>query len=300
MIEAVYSSPREKYLSNNYDMSSCYLILNDEVLYVVDKNEDMLLRAFYISEIDIKMTRNGTVSNHPEIDPFAGSTQNDTSSLLCITLNQPRIDPNGIVRQQSGVEGHYSAEYNQLYENTMDRLVDYVLHLNGSKDDPARNDLNDEDEVLFDYYKLRRTSRNFQTMPNLIVCLCGSKIISLKSINKLTIAESFNEAMKPLDTSSGVVSTIENTMSAVSRQHTRQSSNLSDIAKIHRTISNNTENPDSHASQANNTHAINNAHLNGNKANKKLFYYVDPRLSENFINIFNSLKRRASNKGFHF
>jgi hypothetical protein len=37
----------------------------------------------------------------------------------------------------------------------------------------------------------------------------------------------------------------------------------------------------------------------GNEA-KQFFYYVDPRLLDNFISIFNSLKRKSLNKDFQF
>jgi hypothetical protein len=33
---------------------------------------------------------------------------------------------------------------------------------------------------------------------------------------------------------------------------------------------------------------------------QEFIYYIDPRLSINFINIFNSLKRQISNEGFQF
>ena len=151
MIEAVSSSPRDKFLSSNYDLTSCYLILNDEILYIVDKNEDMLLHAFYISEIDIKMSsrNNNASSNNVVSDENSSNSRFEASSSLCITLNQLRIDLSSSVASLD----KNPSDYNHIYENTMDRLVDYVLHLNSNKSNTCDSDLNHNNEdghVLFD------------------------------------------------------------------------------------------------------------------------------------------------------
>ena len=36
------------------------------------------------------------------------------------------------------------------------------------------------------------------------------------------------------------------------------------------------------------------------KLNQHFIYYIDPRLSENFISVFSSLKKKLLNKGFQF
>jgi hypothetical protein len=337
MIEAVYSSPSTKYgtshhhyhnqnhFSNNQQdhlLSACYLILNDDVLYIVDKGEDMLLRAFYIGEIDIQMTRGGSCSYVP-VPPLSSETTDSSglteaaSSLLCISLNnQPRVhtvDPGRLLlnQQQSIIDGrnnnnnNNSLDYEQNYVNTMDRLVDYVLHLNPPT-------------------KASVTVTSSSSADAALVCVCGARIVSLKSINKVTVAESLNEAMKVVSISS--LADVNGSQTADSnnmRQHTthmRQGSNYSDVAKIHRSVSANTATQQQqqlpisgyetgqleNGSQSNGNVLASAAVTSGAAAasvhasSKKFFYYVDPRLSANFINIFNSLKRRVSNKGFSF
>jgi hypothetical protein len=268
MIEAVSSiSEKEKFsLSSNNELSSCYLILNDEILYVVDKNEDMLLRAFYISEIDIRPTSNSLLNDYSSL------------SLLVLTLNNQPKAP---------LESNFE----------MDRLVDYVLNMNSNNHSQSmlmsqqinaqKHIFCEEENVFNEFYKLRKRFLVSSSACSMNFCLCGAQILSLNSINRLNITDSINE-------------TINNT-NINANKHVRQASNSSDIAKVHcRRIS-------SGISVGALTSNLNdsNENLNLNRQHssipaKQFFYYVDPRLSENFINVFNSLKRKASNKGFQF
>jgi hypothetical protein len=65
LIEVVYSPQlglsdalRKISLAVYNQLTACYLILNDHTLFVVDKNEDTLLRAFYITEIELSVKLN--------------------------------------------------------------------------------------------------------------------------------------------------------------------------------------------------------------------------------------------------
>lgn len=255
MIEAVgYSSSSNKYSLASYksnELQGCYLILNDDILYVVDKQEDMLLRAFYVSEIDMKITSSNEVG----------------SSILSITINQPKSE----IPEDN--------EYEKIYENTIDRLVDYVLHSSDQSKNQNMNIImnNEETHASFDYFK--RVNR-LQAHEHSIPCTCGSKIKSLRSIKIINSVENMNEAIESVGVEAST------TVAAVIKPgHVRQGSNLSEVAKIHRASAD--IDPTSIPQQQTGT-------------KKQFFYYVDPRLSENFIHIFKSLKRKSSNRGFNF
>jgi hypothetical protein len=88
-LEAVYTlNANSSRKSDAADLSGCYLALSEDVLYIVDKQEDMLMRAFYVSQIEVN----------------AGV---EDSALLVVTLNRDKEERNEDV--------------------AMDRLVDYVL-----------------------------------------------------------------------------------------------------------------------------------------------------------------------------
>ncbi|CAF0986900.1 unnamed protein product, partial [Brachionus calyciflorus] len=188
IIDCVYVSKTQT------NLSPCYLVLSDDTLYMMDKNEDMLLRAFYISEIDVKLIK--------------GMVDNDVG--LCLTLNSQKVE--GFVN-----------EYEKLYENNISRLFEY-----GNE--------SQKNEVFF------------------VTCSCG---VLLKPIRK------------ELDQMS---------------RHVRQES--ASLPKIHRI-------------QSQMSVKSSNSDLDDNQL-KKFFFYIDPRVSDNFISIFNCLKRKASNKGFQY
>ena len=94
MLEAVYTLDAAANLTHQKSdgsshLSSCYLALGEEVFYIVDKQEDMLMRAFYLSQIDLR-------------------TSSDDSTLLVVTLNKEKEERND-------------------EDVVMDRLVDFVL-----------------------------------------------------------------------------------------------------------------------------------------------------------------------------
>lgn len=57
IIEAVYTV--EESYKDDYNLTGCYLILTDDILYVIDKNDDMLLRAFYLIQINMVIQDSG-------------------------------------------------------------------------------------------------------------------------------------------------------------------------------------------------------------------------------------------------
>ena len=184
IIECVYIN------KSQVSLSPCYLALSDEILYMMDKHEDMLLRAFYISEIDLRLTK-----------------ESDNEIGLCVMLNSPQLED-------------FVSENDKLHENNLSRVMDFVLQSEQPKSE------------------------------NGIKCSCGLRLNSIRKDNHYDI------------------------------RHFRQES---DVAKIHKIqdnlISEKEENNDNQ---------------------KKFYFYIDPRVSENFINIFNSLKRKVSNKGFSY
>lgn len=99
MLEAVYSlSSSGNSKSDAANLSGCYLALSDEALFVVDKQEDMLMRAFYVSEIEI-------------------TRSDDDPTLLVITLlNRHAV----ATRKRNSV----NEDNDPLL---IDRLVNYVL-----------------------------------------------------------------------------------------------------------------------------------------------------------------------------
>jgi hypothetical protein len=98
MLEAVgISSLTSKLTTDTDHLSSYYLILSNDILYVIDKDEDMLLRAFYISQISVHQA----------------SDENENSSILVITLNDDKVEL-------------LLNEYDQVYETKIDRLHEFV------------------------------------------------------------------------------------------------------------------------------------------------------------------------------
>lgn len=107
MLESVYTlSSGAATASNRSDvanLSGCYLALTDDVLYIVDKQEDMLMRAFYVSQIEL-------------------TRQHDDVTLLVVTLLN-RSNPSaagGVAPSGPGCAGGAD-------ELAIDRLVDFVL-----------------------------------------------------------------------------------------------------------------------------------------------------------------------------
>lgn len=91
MLESVYTlSSSSNAKSDVANLSGCYLALTEDVLYIIDKQEDMLMRAFFMTQIDV--TRG----------------EDDPSLLIVTLLNKSPED---------GVENNLA----------INRLVDFVL-----------------------------------------------------------------------------------------------------------------------------------------------------------------------------
>jgi hypothetical protein len=99
MIDAVvcHNTP-----TSNEGLTGCHLILSDDILYIVDKTEDMLLRAFYLSQIDITVKRN----NHSMVD----------SSVLVVTLHSSRDDSDHSNQTNSANQASGAGNLDRLVE----------------------------------------------------------------------------------------------------------------------------------------------------------------------------------------
>lgn len=66
-IEAVYTVEEQSETdvtkrgteNSQYNLTGCYLIMTEDVLYIIDKNDDMLLRAFYLAQVDLSIQNTG-------------------------------------------------------------------------------------------------------------------------------------------------------------------------------------------------------------------------------------------------
>lgn len=103
MLESVYtlSGVAASNRSDVANLSGCYLALTDDVLYIVDKQEDMLMRAFYVSQIEL-------------------TRQHDDATLLVVTLLNRSNPSAGGVPTAPGCGGGGE-------DLAIDRLVDFVL-----------------------------------------------------------------------------------------------------------------------------------------------------------------------------
>lgn len=230
MIEAVHTVD-ETSSSASHTMSSCYLIISERVLYVVDKSEDMLHRAFYIAQIELEINE----------------------STLIITLNRegfnsPERDDDRMV---DFIEGVSSANYfnNEDFLNSekysaknlfKEDLSRFLAEIQTDKADYYRYEKFELDEYLNTY--------------NSLPCVCGSLLTSLKP--------------------------------TLNTKQTKPDSNS--LPKVH--ITKSIEFP---------TKSENSFNSKKNNLNDKFAYYVDPRISQKFLSVFNSLKLKLLNKGFN-
>lgn len=295
MIEAVYTfnettmslSKLKSFgvTSAGANLSGCYLTLGDEILYIIDKNEDMLLRAFYLSQIDIAVKRGGS------------DTAFD-SSVLVVTLNSQAVKPT-----------HDMAN--------MDRLVDFVMQTSRDSDATGLSGKSTGPPVirmrnLYDSEYVQLIGKK----PNEFACMCGARLVKLtnrpdtdKKTPKSTEAI-VNEAIQLKKTHSRKISNMD---TGVLSSTIITDASTSDLPKIHMTtgaVSN--LSMSTYSMQAGSTMSLRSSpssptasqliapSVDQSDQQKQFLYYVDPRLSNNFINIFNSLKRKSSNKGFQF
>jgi hypothetical protein len=364
-----------------YNLTGCYLILSEDILYIVDKNEDMLLRAFYISQIDINIKK-------------TSSKTSSDSSILVVTLHSGDLNDN----------------FSHKYENNLDRLVDYVYNQSSNKSNESQLS---STSTLFNRVNFKNVTNDFELMSNLnkltsitqssfiqnnlsvnnqhlaefnlienllklnksmpdyyrysnlninnylnffndLPCHCGFLIGFLnKNVNNTinnqqliqtsiylsnsAASSSSNMSNQTLMSSSKIIINQHNrqksnseiilnidSINDTSHKHIRQPSMCNEVPKIHR-ISEKSSQPIPKSPSASSFKQLNSPltptsssnnfkfHPNyelfvsdtnstSNSANKQqqFFYFVDPRISNNFINIFNTLKRKLTNKGFQF
>lgn len=153
-----------------YNLTGCYLILSEDILYIVDKNEDMLLRAFYISQIDISIKR-------------SNSKISSDSSILVVTLHSTDVNDNG----------------SQKYENNLDRLVDYVFNQSTNKSSESQLS---STSTLFNRVNFRNISNDYELMSNLnkLTTLTQAFIQNNLSINNQHLTEfNLNENLLKLN-----------------------------------------------------------------------------------------------------
>jgi hypothetical protein len=287
IIDAVYTidenNKTNSNSSNTYNLTGCYLILTDEILYIIDKNDDMLLRAFYLSQIDIDIKKN----HH---DTYS----NNSSSVLVVTLNSQKVEL-------------FLNEYQKAYENAFDRVVEYLVESSRISNElqvTPRHSPNESKSIshlstkgyeahLPDYFKFSKLIlNNFLNSYSELPCVCGSLIYALNKVeNKLGKPNSSSHVRQ--------ISITENS----SNRHVRQASNT-DMPRIHRIRS--TISLAGTQQSINSLQSIKGSSNDFNfqqsqaQSQQQFFYYVDPRFSYNFISIFNSIKRKITNKGFQF
>ncbi len=308
MVEAVYTVDHESVIDSTnemYNLTGCYLLLSDDILYIIDKNEDMLLRAFYISQIELSINCS---SNNDLLK--INQEEQTRKSLLIVTLHSNRVEENFLM-----------SDYEKMYMSTIDRLIDYVnlqqqfvkhskdkksiesshviadtttniyqdFHLddeqlgkflqknnqiNYSKTDKNAN-IHDDFLLKIDfntsnYYQFANIDIfNYLKYYNGLPCICGSFLSSLNLISSHLTKETANTACASVANSDKII----NKMNDISINRSIIESSLITSACVDEKIKD---------------------------KQQQLVYYVDPRVSTNFVNIFNSLKRKLLNKGFQF
>ena len=131
MIEAVYSAEQQQQQQHNheYNMTGCYLVLSEHTLYIIDKKEDILLRAFHLSQIDISIKNDVLVVELHVADLV-------TPSSLTTALNTATPANTAAVIESTEV---LMSEYEKMYQDTFDRLVDFVEQAAAATDSQSTN-----------------------------------------------------------------------------------------------------------------------------------------------------------------
>jgi hypothetical protein len=239
----------------------------------------MLLRAFYISQIDVKIKLNNAEPN---------------LSSIVITLHNQKVEM-------------FLKDSEQMSDNmssTLDRLVDYLNQTNKSQfGDIGIRHVDSSQEMgmggdtfkvilnqLPDYYRFSGLQIGWHNEH--LPCICGSMIHLLNKAHKPALVQSPDHKSLLPPTHSREKSMSHFRKSSEFSNHSRQSS-VSEIPRVHRMASSN------HSSTTSTTTSA--SHATTPVVHQQQFaYYVDPRLSANFVNVFNSLKRKMNNKGFPF
>ena len=227
-IEAVYTVEDESDSLNAYNLTGCYLILTDDILYIIDKNEDMLLRAFYIVQIELSIKSSGEKN----------------LTQLIVTLHSQKVESffNDLLIDY--IQYQASGRSSRTHETTALCDDDMLCRFAKPQSININEFLNKVDYNSADYYRFANIDiLSYLNCYNGLPCSCGSMLSSLALIKLKSILESNNNA---------------------------------------------NENPTQTKETAD------------KKQQKQFVYYVDPRLSANFISSFNILKRKLSNKGFQF
>jgi hypothetical protein len=173
MIEAVCTvDDKEEQNHDAYNLTGCFLILTEDILYIIDKSDDMLLRAFYLSQIDIDLKR-------------------DSNNVLVVSLNSQKVQL-------------FLNEYQRAYENAFDRVVEYLIDSSKSVDESKLSPQTSNKSILTnlahlpEYYKFSKLNlNNYLNSYAELTCVCGQVIAGLnkhdsdvaKSPNSRRLAE---------------------------------------------------------------------------------------------------------------
>lgn len=227
IVEVVFNSSNSNEI---IDLKACYLVLIDEVFFVIDKNEDILHRAYFIGEIDIHSSSSV---------PNTRSSESFKDSVLIVTLFSSKSKP-----------------FLEQDDTLNDRLVDFI-HYSQEKT------LNKSD-TYSNQYNFRYNDRPVTN--NELKCPCGEVLIEYNT--KIDINSNKKKTHRKNQLS-------ESSMSLQLKIHRSQ---LSDV----------------------DTSRLDLSPLNSTKIDNttQFYFYIDPRVSKNFVCVFQNLKRKYLNKGF--
>jgi len=277
IIEAVYTAdeyepPEESSPATTqpYNLTGCYLALTEDVLYIIDKNDDMLLRAFYLAQIDL-------------------ATEPGNASLLVVTLHSQKVEK-------------FTNEYEKIYQSTMDRLVEYIkVHSVKSNESSANNFFLDTTTTTtsaiscyFQFSKLDILS--YLDYYNGLPCSCGAVLTSLRLAKPRIDAPTQAAVTLPLLIERLSIDLCEGEEGVGVGCSLPKIHRIQSIDKFELKTTMASDNFEA-AGEARN---LNECHVRTKQQRQRFHYYVDPRMSAGFVSVFNCLKRKLVNKGFQY
>ena len=156
IIEAVFTN--DEYSNTSFEMSSCYLLLTEEVLFIIDEKEDIQERSYFLADIDISTVKDGENVNFI------------ADSLLIISIEEKNDNKSLLVNYQ---------------RDNNERLIDYInqFEMYNHKTDHqylSNNLVDDNDHMKL---QLPRIMSNIEVEmmidKNYFVCICG-KILNIR------------------------------------------------------------------------------------------------------------------------
>ncbi len=157
LIEAVYNSAIKNKIP---DLSDCYLLLTDEILFIIDEKEDINHRSFFLTDFDIS-----TSINYDELNV-------NCDSVLIITVSDRQCKT--------------SFHCNYQYKNS-DRLIDYINQIDVSKNDDDDGSF-EKQKICLSYNRIDKFDSSVVVGNDHFVCNCGNLLefkLKNKSLNKL-------------------------------------------------------------------------------------------------------------------